>query len=114
MPSNNSVGKNKKNVGENKLVYKIILALAAFIAFGVSIYLIVAMIGQFQNAFTIHFGLPTVLVAVAIIALTLPVATKSRFGGDDKKDGIMMVIAVLLILAAALTVVLSYFGGFMK
>lgn len=94
-----------------RFIYKVIMISMAIIAFGVGIYMLVALFGGFQNYFTKHFGISIILLAVAVITLILPEATKTRFGGDSK-DNVMKVVAVLLILFAVLSCVLSYFGLF--
>ena len=94
-----------------RLIYKIIMLVMAVIAFGVGIYMLIALFSSNQNYFTKHFGISIILLAVAVITLILPEATKTRFGGDSK-DNIMKVVAVLLILFAVLSCVLSYFGIF--
>lgn len=94
-----------------KLVYKILLIALALIAFGTTIFVIVCMLGSFNNYFLAHFAVPLVLLSVGFIAFILPEATKTRFGGDAK-DSIIKVLAIILILAAILTLVLSYLNFF--
>ena len=96
---------------KEKMIYKIIMISMAIIAFGVGIYIAIAMFMGYQNYFTIHFGIPLVLLAVGVIALVMPEATRSRFGSDTK-DNVMKLVAVLLILFAILSCVLSYFNFF--
>lgn len=98
---------------KEKMIYKIIMLSMAIIAFGVGIYIAIAMFFGYQNYFTIHFGIPLVLLAVGVIALVMPEATRSRFGSDTK-DNVMKVVAVLLILFAILSCVLSYFNFFQQ
>ncbi len=94
-----------------KQIYKIIMITSGIIALGVAAYLLVAMFSGAKNYFTNHFAIPIVLVCVGIIALCMPLATRSRFG-SDAKDNVMKIVAILLILFAILTLVLSYFDIF--
>ena len=93
---------------EKKILKAIILSSSA-VLLAVGIYLAIVMFftGN-HNFFTRHFALPIVLLMLGAIAFTLPLATRTKFGGDDSKDKVMMVVAIIAVLLAILTFALSF------
>ena len=96
---------------KTRFILKIVLFTSAVLAAGIALYLAICMFSNINNEFTLHFGMPLVLVLISVIAFTLPILTKKKYQ-EDSKDKIMFIVGVLLILLAILTLIMSYFNIF--